>query len=85
MFAFLTILGLVAVVASWYVSQFDIIARATGRTGANPWQSYDEGKRKDFQVRQKRALENFKKQQVEVQSIKIKLENGRLPGDQTHD
>ena len=85
MFAFLTILGLGAVVATWYVSQIDTIARATGRTGANPWQSYDEGKRKEFQARQKRAMENLKKHNAKVKSVGVKLEDGRLPGARTHD
>jgi hypothetical protein len=85
MFAFLTILGLGALAVSWYCGQLDTIARATGRTGGNPWQSYDEGKRKDHQLRHEIAVKNLKKQQAKVQSAGRKLEDGRLPGDQTHD
>jgi hypothetical protein len=82
-FAFFTILGLGAVVVTWYVSQIDTIAQARGRTGANAWQSYDEGKRKEFQARQKRAMENLKKLQAKAQSGGPKLEDGRLPGART--
>jgi hypothetical protein len=84
MFAFFTILGLGVVAASWYVSQIDILGKAQGRNGANVWQNQDEGKRKEFQARQKRAMEKLKKQQEKVKSVGVKLEDGRLPGDQTH-
>jgi hypothetical protein len=79
-FAFFTILGLCAVVAIWYVSQIDTIAKTRGRTAANAWQSYDEGKRKEFQARQKRAMENLKKIQEKAKAAGPKLEDGRLPG-----
>jgi hypothetical protein len=82
MFAFFTILGLCAVVAIWYVSQIDAIAKTRGRTAANAWQSYDEGKRKEFQARQKRAMENLKKLQAKAKSAAPKLEDGRLTGAQ---
>jgi hypothetical protein len=78
-FALCAAIGLGVLAASWYVRQIDTIATATGRTGANPGQSYDEGKRRDFQARQKRALENLKKQQATVQSAGAKAEDGRLP------
>jgi hypothetical protein len=80
MFAFFTILGLVGLAASWYMWQIDRVARATGKSGGNIWQSADDGKRKDFQARQKRALENLKKQQAKGQPAGRKLEDGRLPG-----
>jgi hypothetical protein len=85
MFALFTILGLGLVAASWYFHQIDTMAKATGRTGADPFQSQDEGKRKDFLRRQKLAIEKYEKQQKKVQSVGAKVEDGRLTGDQTHD
>jgi hypothetical protein len=84
MFAFFTILGLGVVAASWYVSQIDFIAKARGKDNANIWQNQDEGKRKEFQRRAKLVQETLKKQQMNVRSAGVKLEDGRLPGDQTH-
>jgi hypothetical protein len=63
MFALILVLGITALAISWYTGQIDTIGRATGRTDGNAWQSYDEGKRKDFQERQKKAIEKLKKQQ----------------------
>jgi hypothetical protein len=85
MLAFFTILGLGVVAASWYVSQIDFIAKAKGRNGADVWQNQAEGKQKELQAKRKRAMEKLKKAQVKVQSVGGKLEDGRLPGDQTHD
>jgi hypothetical protein len=85
MFAFCAIIGLAALAASRWLNHMNTIAIATGRTGADPFQSEAEGKRKDFQARQKRALDKLKKQQAKVQSVEGKLDDGRLPGDQTHD
>jgi hypothetical protein len=89
MFAFFTILGVGGVVASWYISQIDFIAKARGRNGADIWQNEAEGKRKEFQARAKRAKEKLEKEKLEkeqmkVQSVGVKLEDGRQPGDQTH-
>jgi hypothetical protein len=83
-FALLTILGSGLLAASLYLHKIDTIAKETGRTAANPWQSEAEAKRKAFQARQKRALENFEKQQKKVKSGGAKVEDGRLSGDQTH-
>jgi hypothetical protein len=85
MFALCAIIGLAALAASRWVNHMDTIANATGRTGADPFQSEAEGKRKDFQARQKRALDRLKKQQTKVQAAEAKVELGRLPDDQTHD
>jgi hypothetical protein len=85
MFAFFTILGLGVLGISWYIWQIDRVAGAMGKNGGNVWKSADDGKRKEFQARQKRALENLKKQQAKVQPAGRKPEDGRLPGDQTHD
>jgi hypothetical protein len=65
MLVLFTVLGITAVAISWYTGQIDTIGRATGRTGGNAWQSYDEGKRKEFRDRQKKAIEKLKKQQQE--------------------
>jgi hypothetical protein len=84
-FALWTVLGLGSLAAYWYFNQVDTISKASGRTGTNIWQAQDEAKRRDFQARQKRALEALKKQPTKAQPAGAKVEHGRLPGDQTHD
>jgi hypothetical protein len=84
-FAFWTILGLGSLVAYVYFKKIDTMSKATGRTGNNVFQSQDEARRKEFQARQKRALEKLKKQPTKVQPAEAKVEDGRQPGDQTHD
>jgi hypothetical protein len=58
-FLFWVVLGLGLVAASWYVRQIQFITGQSRRGEVNIWQSHDEGKRKDFQARQKRALEKL--------------------------
>jgi hypothetical protein len=60
-FALVAVLGLGSLAVSWYVNQIGTIAKASGKTGNNPWQGQDEAKRRHFQDRQKRALEKLKK------------------------
>ena len=82
MFAFLAILAVGALSAYVYFNHIDTMGKAMGKRGNNAFQAQDEAKRKDFQARQKKALENLKKQQTNVQSDEAKVEDGRLPGDQ---
>jgi hypothetical protein len=71
--------------AYWYIKQIDTIGNAQGRKGNNAMNQDLEAKRKAFQERQKRALEKLKKQPTTVQPAGDKVEDGRRPGDQTHD
>jgi hypothetical protein len=75
--AFFVVLGSGSLVAYLYVNKIDTISKATGRTGNNPWQSQDEAKRKEFQARQKKAMEALKKRQTKAEA---KVEDGRLSG-----
>jgi hypothetical protein len=84
-FAFWTILGLGSLAAYWYFKQIDTMGKAQGRTGSNAMNQDLEAERKDYLERQKRALEKLKKQPTNVQSAGAKVEDGRLPHDQTHD
>jgi hypothetical protein len=84
MLALWTLLGLGSLSVYWYFTKVDTISKATGRTAANPWQSQDEARRKAFQVRQKRALEELKKPatKVQVQPAAANLEDRRPSDDQ---
>ena len=89
MFAFWIILVSGVLAASWYVAQISFFSNATGKDGANVWQNQDEGKRKEFQARQKKKmaeLEKLKKQPPKGQLLPVmpKVDDGRQPGDQTH-
>jgi len=81
-FAVWIVLGLGSLTAYVYFNHIDTMGKAMGKRGNNAFQAQDEAKRKDFQARQKKALENLKKQQTNVQSDEAKVEDGRLPGDQ---
>jgi hypothetical protein len=87
-FAFLAVLGLGSLVAYAYFNKLDTISKATGRTANNVFQSQDEAKRKEFQARHKKAIENLeklKKHPTTGQAVGAKVEDGRLSGDETHD
>ena len=84
-FAFCAVLGLVSLAAYCYVKQIDTIAKAPGRKGSNIWQAQDEAKYKAYKEREKRNLDLLKKRQTQGQPAGAKVEDGRLPGDQTHD
>jgi hypothetical protein len=85
-FAFLAVLGLGSLAGSWYIQQVHILGNTQGRkgTGTNAMNLDLEAKRKAFQEKQKRAIENLKKQSTNVQPSGAKEEDGRRPGDQTH-
>jgi hypothetical protein len=62
MFAIFAVLGIVVIYTSWFCFHVDTMARATGSSGGNIWKSHDEGKRKEFQERQKKAIARLKAQ-----------------------
>ena len=85
-FAFLAILAVGALSAYVYFNHIDTMGKAMGKRGNNAFQAQDEAKRKDFQARQKKALENLEKlktQPTKVQQAKAEVEEVPPPGDQT--
>lgn len=84
-FAFFTVLGLGLVAGSWYLRQVEALGKAPGRKGINAMNLDLDARRKAFQERQKRALENLKKQSTNVQPSGAKVEDGPRPGGQTRD
>jgi hypothetical protein len=84
-FAFWAVLGLGSLAAYWYFKKVDTIGNAQGRKGNDIWKAQDEAKHKDFLARQKKAIDALNKRQTKDQPGGAKVEDGRLPGDQTHD
>jgi hypothetical protein len=88
MFAFLAVVGLGSLTAYVY---FDFINKANKQMGktADKGINWDiEARAKEHRARQKKAIENLeklKKQPTKSQPAEAKVEDGRLPGDQTHD
>jgi hypothetical protein len=87
-FAFWTVLGLGSMAAYWYFKQIDTMGKAQGRTGNNAMNQDIEVKRRQYQELQKqqlKELEERNKQGTKLQPAGAKVEDGRRPGDQTHD
>ena len=60
MFALFVVLGIGGFAVSRFCFHVDTVVKASGRSGGDIWKSYDEGKRKEFQERQKMALASLK-------------------------
>jgi hypothetical protein len=60
MFVFVGLLGIGSLAAYWYFGQVDNLNRATEQAGTargNVWRSRDDKARKEYQLKQKRALD----------------------------
>jgi hypothetical protein len=77
-FAFLAVLGVVALAAYVYFDHIDTMGRAMGKRGNNAFQAQDEAKRKDFRDRQEKAIKNLEK----LKKQPAKAEDRPPPGDQ---
>jgi hypothetical protein len=83
-FAFVGLLGIGSMAAYWYFSQVRALDQATEQAGTargNPWLSYDEERRKEFQEKQKRALKALKaRDKAKKTDVKPRTQD-KLPAD----
>jgi hypothetical protein len=79
MFAFVAVVGLGSLTAYVYSDFINAANKRMGKTAHKGINGDIEAKRKDFQARQKKAIEALKKGQIKVKPAEAKVEDGRLP------